>query len=68
MSALFPKADMCGALADVRSVPQADFHCYLQLLLERIDQVPYPAQNKLIQRNYQIDQSGKLPFKLGGKR
>jgi len=51
MSALFPKADMCGALADVRSVPQADFHCYLQLLLERIDQVPYPAQNKLIQRN-----------------
>jgi hypothetical protein len=51
MSALFPKADMCGALADVRSVPQADFHCYLQLLLERIDQVPHPAQNKLIQRN-----------------
>ena len=31
MSALFPKADMCGALADVRSVPQADFHLYLQL-------------------------------------
>jgi hypothetical protein len=24
--------------------------------------------HKLIQRNYQIDQSGKLPFKLGGKR
>ena len=34
MSALPPKADMCGALADVRFVPKADIRSYDHLIGE----------------------------------